>query len=199
MQRPRFLVLPALAGMLLAGCGVLPSLPESPRKSVYSGESFAAEETFSRLFDASVDDTCEAARRALLSQGYVISKAGNGVVQGAKRFQPEGEVHVEIDFNVVCVGDGPKQQVATAYVSAQQDRYAIKKNPQAASLGVSALGSISVPLSSTQDSMVKVASETIPAGEFYDRFFTLMHRMLRESSSTSAAASSAPAHAEASP
>lgn len=101
-------------------------------------------------------------------------------MQGAKSFQPEGEVHVEISFHVVCVGDGPRQQVATAYVSAQQDRYALKRSAQAASLGVSALGSISVPLSSTQDSMVKVASETIPAGEFYDRFFTLMQRMLRE-------------------
>ena len=37
-----------------------------------------------------------------------------------------------------------------------------------------------MPLSSTDDSLVKVASETIPAGEFYDRFFTLMQRMLRE-------------------
>ncbi|MCE4540033.1 DUF2242 domain-containing protein [Pelomonas sp. P7] len=177
----RFLaILSALSATLLAGCGALPSLPDRPRKAVYQGETFAAEETFSRLFDANVDDTCEAARRALLSQGYVISKAGGGLVQGAKSFQPEGEVHVEIGFHVVCVSDGPKQQVATAYVSAQQDRYALKKNPQAASLGVSALGSISVPLSSTQDSLVKVASETIPAGEFYDRFFTLMQRMLRE-------------------
>ena len=37
-------------------------------------------------------------------------------MRGAKHFQPEGEVHVEIAFNVVCVGDGPKQQIATAYV-----------------------------------------------------------------------------------
>ena len=177
MHRLRSLVLPVLIGALLTGCGVL---PEKPRKSVYQGERFAAEETFSRLFDANVDDTCEAARRALLSQGYVISKSSDGLVQGSKAFQPEGEIHVEIAFHVVCVGDGPKQQVATAYVSAQQDRYALKKSPNAASLGVSAIGSISLPLSSSQDSMVKVASETIPAGEFYDRFFTLMQRMLRE-------------------
>lgn len=180
MRRIRPFAMITLLGPLLSGCGVLPSLPEKPRKAVYQGESFTAEETFSRLFDANVDDTCEAARRALLSQGYVISKADSGLVRGNKHFQPEGEVHVEISFNIVCVGDGPKQQIATAYVSAQQDQYALKKNPQAASLGVSALGSISVPLSSTQDSLVKVASETIPAGEFYDRFFTLMQRMLRE-------------------
>lgn len=180
MPRFLFLAAPALLSLLLTGCNSLPSTNSDKVGKVYQRESFAAEETYSRLFDANVDATCEAARRALLSQGYVISKADAGVVRGAKHFQPEGEVHVEIAFNVVCVGDGPKQQIATAYVSAQQDRYALKRNPQAASLGVSALGSISVPLSSTQDSLVKVASETIPAGEFYDRFFTLMQRMLRE-------------------
>lgn len=182
MHRLLFLTLPLLTGALLAGCGSLPAVGGKP-KAVYEGESFAAEETFSRLFDANVDATCEAARRALLSQGYVISKADSGMVRGSKHFQPGGEAHVEIAFNVVCVGDGPRQQVATAYVSAQQDRYALKKTAQAASLGVSALGSISVPLSSTDDALVKVASETIPAGQFYDRFFTLMQRMLRENTS----------------
>jgi hypothetical protein len=150
------------------------------RSAVYQNERFQADETFSRLFDAGVDETCEAARRALLSQGYVITNAQNGAVNGSKRFQPEGEVHVEINFNVVCVPDGRGGQLATAYVSAQQDRYTLKKSQNSASIGVSAIGSISMPLSSTQDSMVKVASETIPAGEFYDRFFALMHRLLRE-------------------
>jgi len=162
----------------LAACGSSPSAV-TRKTSVYQSERFHADETFSRLFDGTVAQTCEAARRALLSQGYVIASATEGVVKGAKRFQPEGEVHVEIAFNVVCVPEGRNGEVATAYVSAQQDRYALKKSPNAASLGVSAIGSISLPLSSSQDSLVKVASETIPAGEFYDRFFALMHRQLR--------------------
>jgi len=171
----------AAAALLLAGCGLTSPLGDSRKPaSVYQSERFQSDETFSRLFDGSVDDTCEAARRALLSQGYVITNAQAGLINGSKRFQPEGEVHVEISFNVVCVPDGKGAQIATAYVSAQQDRYALKKNPNATSIGVSAIGSISVPLSSTQDSLVKVASETIPAGQFYDRFFALMQRMLKE-------------------
>jgi hypothetical protein len=170
-----------LAALVLAGCSSLNPIADSkPRKPVYQNERFQADETFSRLFDAGVDDTCEAARRALLSQGYVISQANGGLVNGSKRFQPEGEVHVEISFNIVCVADGSSGQVATAYVSAQQDRYVLKKSPNSTSIGVSAIGSISMPLSSTQDSLVKVASETIPAGEFYDRFFALMQRLVRE-------------------
>lgn len=167
-----------LALALLPGCSVLPH--QTTKRSVYQNERFQSDETFSRLFDASVDETCEAARRALLSQGYVITKAQSGLVTGAKRFQPEGEVHVEISFTIVCVPDGRGSEVATAYVSAQQDRYTLKKSPNSTSFGVSAIGTISVPLSSTQDSLVKVASETIPAGEFYDRFFALMQRLVKE-------------------
>ena len=109
MHRLRSLILAPLLGALLAGCSGLSSLGGKP-KSVYQGESFAAEETFSRLFDANVEATCEAARRALLSQGYVISKSDSGLVRGSKHFQPAGEVHMEIAFNVVCVGDGPSSR-----------------------------------------------------------------------------------------
>ncbi len=175
---------------LLTACGS-PTLGNSRADQVYLNEQFKADETFSRLFDANVAGTCEAARRALLSQGYVIGTAQKGLINGIKRFQPEGEVHVEISFNVVCVADGKNGAVATAYVSAQQDRYVIKRSSAATSIGVSAIGSISVPLSSQQDSMVKVASETIPAGNFYDRFFSLMQTMLVDSAPDNTASAAA--------
>jgi hypothetical protein len=40
------------------------------------------------------------------------------------------------------------------------------------------------PVHASDDSLVKVASETIPAGPFYDRFFALMQRYLREQAVT---------------
>jgi hypothetical protein len=166
------------AALLAAGCS-----HTSPAKlKVYQNEGFEADETFSRLFDAPVGRTCEAARRALLSQGYVLSVVKPDQLNGSKRFQPEGDVHVQIEFHVVCAPDGPGGQLATAYVNALQDRYTLKKNPNSASLGLSAIGSVSIPLAASDDSLVKVASETIPAGPFYDRFFALMHRYLRDQS-----------------
>jgi hypothetical protein len=171
-----FLLLPVIA-LLLTGCIPRNPLSTPPGPPVYTRETFESDETFSRLFDATVAETCEAARRALLSQGYVISRAETRLVQGAKRFQPEGEVHVEIAFHIVCAAEGDK--TATMFVSAQQDRYVLKKNPNSASVGVSAIGSISVPVGSTEDSLVKVASETITAGSFYERFFSLAQRQLR--------------------
>ncbi|MFG6447835.1 DUF2242 domain-containing protein [Roseateles sp. BYS180W] len=172
-----------LLAAALAGCaswGEKPGEEGQGKHSVYQQERFQADETFSRLFDAGVAETCEAARRALLSQGYDITEAKPDKIKGVKRFQPEGEVHVEIGFTVVCVPEGSQQRVATAFVSALQDRYVVKKSTNSTSLGVSAIGSISLPTSSSMESLVKVGSETIPAGRFYDRFFSLMQRMLQE-------------------
>jgi hypothetical protein len=173
---PTLLLPVALA---LGGCSLGPGAARTPA-SVYQQERFQADETFSRLFDASVQDTCEAARRALLSQGYVITSARADAIAGAKRFQPEGEVHIELSFTVVCVPEGNEGVLATAFVSAQQDRYVLKKVPNNTSVGVGVFGSISVPLSSSEDSLVKVGSETIPAGPFYDRYFALMQRLLAD-------------------
>ncbi len=149
--------------------------------SVYKDERFRADETFSRLIDANAERACEAARRALLSQGYVMTAAQPTAITGNKEFQPEPDVHVEIIFDVVCVPDDSHKQVSTTYISARQVRYAVKRSPNASSLGVAGIGSISLPISSSQESLVKIASETIPAGEFYDRFFALMEKMLGES------------------
>jgi hypothetical protein len=45
-------------------------------------------------------------------------------------------------------------------------------------VGVGVLGSVSMPIGSTDDSMVKVASETVSSPKFYDRFFTLVEIFL---------------------
>ena len=166
-----------VGGALLSGC---PSLPHKDPPRVYQNEKFQADETFSRLFDAPAASTCEAARRALLSQGYVLAMTKPDALQATKNFQPEGSMHVQISFNVMCLPEGRAGQISTAYVNAIQDRYTVKKSSNSASLGVSALGSVSIPLSSNEESLIKVGSETIPAGPFYDRFFVLMGRYLRE-------------------
>jgi len=54
----------------------------------------------------------------------------------------------------------------------------LKKSNNSASLGVGAIGSVSLPFTSSNDSMVKVTSETISSEPFYDRFFDLVSRYL---------------------
>jgi hypothetical protein len=154
------------AGQGTLGNGAKPALLQT--------EDFSSSTTHTRAFVASPAQACEAARRALLSQGYVTSATGPDLVSGRKNFQPESEVHVEVEFRIVCAPDSPGGATTIAFVTALQDRFALKKVNNSASLGVGAFGSLSLPFSSSDDAMVKVASETIAGSRFYERFFQLM-------------------------
>ncbi|QBZ89009.1 DUF2242 domain-containing protein [Pseudomonas viciae] len=161
----------ALALAAAAGCS-------SKKAAIYEHENFDDSGTFSRTYPVSDAATCEAGRRALLSQGYIITSSDAKLVSGHKSFQQTGETHMEISFNLVCAEDGGTGHRATMFANALQDRYALKKTNNSASLGVGVLGSVSMPIGSSDDSMVKVASETVSAAKFYERFFALVELFL---------------------
>lgn len=161
----------ALGILLFTGCA-------SGVKSFPLQEKFGSTATYSRLFDARPEQTCEAARRALLSQGYIINIARADLVEGQKSFQPEAESHLQMVIRVVCAPESADGKISLGFVTALQDSYQLKKSNNSASLGVGALGSVSLPFSSGNDSMVKVGSVTISSDAFYDGFFELLSRYL---------------------
>lgn len=162
----------ALAALLLSGCAA------TSQKTFAVPESFGSVATFSRLFDATPQQTCEASRRALLSQGYIISTQLPELVEGKKSFQPEPESHLQMVVRVVCVPEADDGKVSLGFVTALQDTYALRKTNNSASVGVGAIGSVSLPFSASSDSLVKVASETISKDAFYESFFDLVKRYL---------------------
>ncbi|WP_422416559.1 DUF2242 domain-containing protein [Pseudomonas sp. GZD-222] len=163
-------------GLALVLAGV--SGCSSKKAAIYEHENFDDSGTYSRSFPVSEASTCEAARRALLSQGYIITSSDAGQVNGNKSFQQTGESHLQISFNVVCARDSGDEQRSTMFANALQDRYALKKSNTSASVGVGVLGSLSMPIGSTDDSMVKVASETVTSAKFYERYFALVESFL---------------------
>jgi hypothetical protein len=162
-----------LAVMLAAAAGC-----SSKKPAIYEHEKFDDSGTYSRNYPVSDAQSCEAARRALLSQGYIITSNDPKLISGHKSFQQTGDSHMEISFSVVCTDDGSEGHHATVFANALQDRYALKKTNNSASLGVGVLGSVSMPIGSSDDSMVKVASETVTSAKFYERFFTLIELFL---------------------
>lgn len=141
-------------------------------------ESFGSVATYSRLFDATPGQTCEASRRALLSQGYIITTAATDLVEGKKSFQPEAESHLQMVVRVVCVPEANDGKVSLGFVTALQDTYVLRKTNNSASVGVGAIGSVSLPFSASSESLVKVGSETISKERFYESFFDLVKRYL---------------------
>jgi hypothetical protein len=156
---------------LLGGC-------VAPRTGIDATEAFDSASTYSRTYAALDGQTCEAARRTLLSQGYVINVATAEQVRGRKSFQPSPETHLEVEFNVVCAKEGFAGRRTIAFVNAVQDSFAIKKSASSASLGLPAFGAVSLPFSGSDEALVKVASTTISSAPLYDRFFKILEQYL---------------------
>lgn len=183
----------ALLGALatLAGCG------GSKGDTMLMRESFNSDDTYSRSVASTSPQACEAARRVLLSQGYAVTRADAAAVEGSKNFQlKEADQSEQLNLRISCATqDGGKAQV---FVSALQDRYALKKSSTSASVGVGVLGSLSLPVGSSGDSLVRVSSTTVQDAAFYKRFFDRLNSYLpkvTEAVPAPATAAPPPAHA----
>ena len=170
-KNPVIVITSMLFVLSLAGCS-------TPQKAVSHKDEFGTADMFTYAVPGAEKEACEASRRALLSQGYIINGANNNNVQGRRKFQSDDETHVEIVFNVVCAPNSKGSNSTTIFANAVRDRYSLKKNTNSASLGVGGIGSISLPFGASNDSMVKVASETISDAKLYGRFFDLVERYL---------------------
>ncbi len=150
----------------------------TPRVAIETHESFGSAATYSRAYAALEAQTCEAARRTLLSQGYVIASASAEQVRGRKNFQPAGDLHVEVEFTVVCAKSGYQGRRTNAFVNAVQESYAVRKSTNSASLGLPAFGAVSLPFNGSEEALVKVGSLTIANASFYDGFFAMLEHYL---------------------
>jgi len=158
------------ATLLVMGCG-----GRSVAHNIYETEQFKDDSPYKRDFSDSAQDVCESAQLALLSQGYRITNSEQGAVMAQKDFQPDAEVSAIINLKAVC---RVQTSGSILFASALQTTYELKKNLQSTSLGISTLGSISLPLGSSSESLIKVGAETISDKDFYDRFFTLVESYL---------------------
>ncbi|QDH68948.1 DUF2242 domain-containing protein [Marilutibacter alkalisoli] len=163
----RFTVLAVVLTSSLAACGWNRKAEPPP-----SGETFGAGDTYSRTYLVPPAMACEATRRALLGQGYVISKSAPDALEATKSFQPESDVHTQLNVRSTCLpqpGGG-----SIVFVNAVQDRYVLNTTVKSASVGVSMLGSVSLPIGSSGANLVRVASNTVQNQDFYRRFFELV-------------------------
>ncbi|MPW15441.1 DUF2242 domain-containing protein [Paraburkholderia sp. CNPSo 3157] len=164
------LTLPALA--LLAAC----STP--PKAKLQEDFVNSSASPYTRTFEVGSTEACEGARRALLSQGYMTTLARPDTVDATKNFQPASDSHFTVEFHIVCTAGDDATNSSIVYANAVQNGYALKKSDTSASVGLSVLGSLSLPIRSNSDAMVKISSETIQSGKFYNGFFDLVGHYL---------------------
>lgn len=153
--------------------------------AAYPEESFAYDSLFKLRTDGEVAMACESARRSLLGDGYLIVSANSEGAVGRKAYKSEGKENTFIEMNVVCVPDATG---STVFATGVLSTYTLKMSSSSASVGVSALGSISLPIGQSADSLVKVSEETINDKEFYRRFFVAVDTILDDLKAGKAAA-----------
>ena len=170
-------------------CVSIALLGACSKTAVYTTESFATDSPFELKVVDDAATACESARRSLLRQGYLIEKATGENVKGRKGYNSADNPNTFIEMNVVCASD---IQGSTVFASGVLSTYELKKSSSAASVGLSAVGSISLPIGQSADSLVKVSEETINDKEFYNRFFAAVDRILGDMRAAAKAAEPVP-------
>lgn len=159
---------------LVAAAALLGACSE---QAVYTSESFSSDTPFKLKVEGEPVTACEGARRSLLGNGYLIENADEEQVKARKARKNADKLNTFIEINVVCVSDNVG---STMFANGVVSTYDLKKSSSAASVGVSAVGSISLPIGQSADSLVKIGEETIDDAEFYRRFFAAVQHTLGE-------------------
>lgn len=157
-----------LVVLLQAGCS---------QQAVYVHESFSTDSPFRLKVGDDVALACESARRSLLGQGYLIDASSSEQVKARKSYRIEGKANTFIEMHVACVADSVG---STLYATGVLSTYDLKKSSNPASVGLAGVGSISLPIGQSADSLVKVSEETIGDNQFYRRFFAVVEFTLEE-------------------
>jgi len=110
-------------------------------------------------------------------RGYLIDLASSEEVKARKATRGEGKQNAFIEMNAACV---PDSNGSTVFATGVLSNYAMKMSSSSASVGVAAIGSISLPIGQSVDSLVKVSEETIDDTAFYKRFFSAVETILGE-------------------
>ena len=174
-------LLSTVAALGLAACA-------SPDPA-YKKETFAVDSPYQLVVPQPPEVACEAARRALLGQGYIIDSATAAQVRGKKAFRNSVDESAALELNVVCVARGAE---STLFANAVENLYTVKKNAQSASVGVPIIGSISVPVTGSSESLVKTSEATVTDKGFYRGFFSVVEHHLRDMAATPMVTETAP-------
>ncbi|WP_116367635.1 DUF2242 domain-containing protein [Parahaliea mediterranea] len=161
--------------LLIAWVALLAACSSQP--AVYSDEHFASDSPYKMRVDSGVAPACESARRVLLGQGYLPDSVSSESFKARKAVQRDDSPNTFIEMNIVCL---PEATGSTVFATGLLTTYALKKSSSSASVGVSAVGSISLPIGQSADSLVKVSEDTIADAAFYRRFFAAVSNRLQE-------------------
>jgi hypothetical protein len=156
-----------ILSQLLASCG-------GPRNYA-ANEAFQSDPRHQRNFQGPASSLCDAARRALLSDGYVVTRRDDRSILGGKEFQIEEKRHAILHLYVNCE---QRAGGSVLFVTATEEHFDVKTIRNTSSIGFPLLAPIYSRTTNEADQPVKIQGETITEPDFYDRFYRAVQREL---------------------
>ena len=163
----------ALVSLLLialAACGGPPRYAPN--------EEFAADARHHRDFSTNAAALCDAARRVLLGDGYLVTRSEDQSLVGGKEFQVEEQQHAILNVYVSCER---RASGSTLYVTATEEHFDVKTTRQSSSIGFPMVAPIYYGTQSEANGQVKTRGETVSESGFYERFYRAVQRQLAAS------------------
>lgn len=111
----------------------LAGLAACSSKPIHVDESFDSDTPNQKVFEAPLAQVCEGTRLAMLSQGDVINLSRPHQMKAGKDFQPQNNVHVTMELNVVCA---LTRAGSTLFMTARESRYDLQTSMQSTSVSL---------------------------------------------------------------
>jgi hypothetical protein len=140
-----------------------------------SKEDFQSDARYRREFTAPCERVCEAARFALMGEGYLVQKGDMSDLVAVKAFQIDEKRQGVLRIFVTCRVSGRNTLL---YATATEEHFDQKTNRQTTSIGVPLLSPLSLSSKSESEEQLKTHGETISDRQFYARFYQAVQREL---------------------
>lgn len=152
--------------ILLSACG-------GPRTYAVK-ENFQTDSPHRKDLSTAAAPACEAARRVLQGDGYIVEKSADHDLIGAKEYSIKENRHAILRLYVTCA---PRTSGSTLFVTATEEHFDVKASSESTSIGVP-LTPISITSKREIDNQVKTHGETVTDRGFYERFYRAVQKEL---------------------
>ena len=161
---------------LLALLLIAPWLESCGGPDGYAGnETFEPDARHRRDFAVAAAPLCDAARRAMLGDGYIVTRPEAQRLLAGKEFQVDDKQHAILTLHVSCE---PRASGSTLFATATEERFDVRTSRQSSSIGFPVLAPLYFGTVLEADQQVKTRGETVTQGAFYERFYRAVQREL---------------------
>lgn len=166
MRSPWLLLI--LFPLLLTSCGGPGTYAED--------EQFQSDPRHRRDFKVAAPVLCDAARRVLLGDGYIVTKGEGQSLFGDKEFQGEEKRRAILHLCITC--EQRQADSSTLFVTAIEEHFDVKTSRKSTLIGVPIVAPLSIGTRSEADNQVMTRGETVTDREFYERIYRAVRREL---------------------